>query len=120
MRKLMLLAIAPLLLGCAGSAEEAQTPQSCIDALDAAEALVSGPVVEQSEDSIVLIGLIPEAFTAGLNVDNAAADSIIETMNEVNARTVARNEVIEDIVTEYNEASEECRNDSGGAQAVAP
>lgn len=89
------------------------TPQACVDAMDAAEALVTGPVVEQTEDSVVLVGLIPLAFEAGVNMDNAAAQDIIDTLDETTARSESRNVEIESLVTEYNEASEKCRASAG-------
>lgn len=89
------------------------TPQSCIDALDAAEALVQGPVVEQSSDTIILVNLIPKAFDAGVHMDEAAANSIITTMGEVNKRTESRNATIESLVGDYNAASDDCRSSAG-------
>lgn len=102
------------LTGCAAEAETVDTtPQACIDALDAAEALVHGPVIEQSEDTIVLIGLIPQAFEAGLNADSVSAQNIIDTMDEITAQSDERNVEIDTLVTEYNETSEECRASAG-------
>ena len=102
------------LSGCAADEKVVEsTPQACVDAMDAAEALVTGPVVEQTEDSIVLVGLIPLAFEAGINMDNATAQDIIDTLDETTARSESRNVEIESLVTEYNEASEKCRASAG-------
>lgn len=89
------------------------TPQACVDAMDAAEALVTGPLVEVAEDSVVLIGLIPLAFEAGYNMDDTAAQSVIDTLDETATRSESRNVEIESLVTEYNEASEKCRASAG-------
>lgn len=90
-----------------------RTPDACVEALDAAEALVQGPVVGQSEDTIVLIGLIPKAFEAGATMNNAMAQSIIDTLDETTARSEQRNIEIKSLVSDYNEASEECRDSAG-------
>lgn len=89
------------------------TPQACVDAMGAAEALVTGPVVEQTEDSVVLIGLIPLAFEAGASMDNAAAQGVIDTLDEATARSESRNVEIKSLVTEYNKASKKCRASAG-------
>lgn len=106
----MLLLIVPLLVtGCSFSSKPASAPEACIKALDAAEALVTGPLAEQMDDSVVVAGLVPEAYLAGANNDNAAANSIINSLDEVTARTNARNEEIEELGSQYRSAAEECR-----------
>lgn len=96
---------------CGSDGNTSDAPEACVVALDTVEELVQGPVVEQQTDSITLVGLVVSAFDAGLSQDASAVDSIISELDSLTADAEDRNVKIEALVSEYNQASNECRGE---------
>ena len=85
------------------------TPQSCLDALDASEALTA-----QSRRYVKLTvqmpGMVVRAAKAGLNVDVAGIKAVTADMQEFTADTEAITAKVGPLVDTYNSAAAECRS----------
>jgi len=84
------------------------TPQSCLDALDAAEGL-AGNAGSLAGYVSILADLVPRAYDAGLYGDIAEAQAIVSEGEALNADM---DRVLPDLqanVDAYNAASAECR-----------
>ena len=87
-------------------------PQSCIRALDEAEAIVHGPVIESSRDAQVLASLITKAYEAGSTGNQGETTEVIYTLKHLTARTKARTARLKTMVNQYNTDAAACRNAS--------
>lgn len=129
-KNLLTAAAAILILGTLSACSESSdadadtaaedTPEACIAALNAAEELVQGPMTENTEDMILLVGLVPQAMEAGMLMDVSAAERITGDIEDMNLRVETRTSEIERIVAEYNTNAEKCRGTEGaeGAEGV--
>lgn len=102
-----------LITGCGplGGSEPApqETTEACENALEAADALLSGPVVEQAEDYAAMSELVEKAFNAGLENDAQEAQRVVDVRDLLVQRGVERGPRVVTLRESYEEYAEKCR-----------
>lgn len=83
------------------------TPQSCIDSLDQAEAIVH-KVPTLTTISQKYIGLIPRAYQAGMN-GGVGAQAVVNEIHSLTAQSKALAQELHPMIARYNAISDQCR-----------
>lgn len=129
------LLITPLVLaGCSGGSETAQpapaptvtvtgepeirtvteTPESCLDALDAAERLTAS-IAPALEEGSALSVLIPQAYSAGITEgttgDSTETDAVVTEAARISAAMDAAMPEFEAALTAYKDQAQRCRDE---------
>lgn len=86
-----------------------QTPQSCLEAIRHARTM-GDHASEFASLAAEYLPLIPEAFTAGAEMDQAAADVVLSTMEDLTAQNGELNQRVGRNVNKFNAAAEECES----------
>jgi hypothetical protein len=84
------------------------TPQSCLDALDAAEGVVSS-AADYVNLTVQWPRLVLRALRAGVNMDMTAVDNITADINGLTADTRAITADVRPQVKQFNSAEDACR-----------
>lgn len=91
--------------------EVAAVPQACLDALDEAEQ-ISGIAAEFADTASTFPPLVGDAFEAGINMDNVAAQRIIDQMDASNQEMDDQNSRMRPLVDAFVDDKQACRDAS--------